>query len=351
MSRLKKDKQRKRHSFRWINLLITAFVFVVILVTMLIVIGIEYLLLHYDILKTDDVVTGVSLSMLLLASTIIGTVITFGVTFFLLKPVKTAIRGLYQLADGKYDTRINTYQVPILQEYVESFNTLAEELQNTEMLRSDFVNNFSHEFKTPIVSIRGFARLLQKGNLSAEKQQEYLDIIVSESTRLAAMATNVLNLTKIENQNILSRIESFNLSEQLRTCILLLSDKWEEKQLTIEADFEEVFCSGNQELLQQVWINLIDNAIKFAAFCGIVAVDVHKEESCVVVTVCDTGVQIPQEAQKYIFDKFYQADTSHATAGNGVGLAIVAKVVALHKGSVRVESSPELTSFIVSLPQ
>ena len=232
-----------------------------------------------------------------------------------------------------------------------SFNTLAAELENTEMLRSDFVNNFSHEFKTPIVSIRGFARLLKRGSLPEAKCEEYLDIIINESTRLAEMASNVLNLTKIENQGILTDVTRFCLSEQLRHTILLFDKKLDAKHLTLTAGFVEHMISGNQELLSQVWINLMDNAVKFANDGGTIDMLIAETDQQILVTIRNTGSGISEEAQKRIFNKFYQGDTSHATQGNGIGLAIVKKIVELHHGKVQVECYDPYTAFCVKLPK
>lgn len=153
---------------------------------------------------------------------------------------------------------------------------MAEELENTQMLRSDFINNFSHEFKTPIVSIAGFAKLLRRGNLTDAQKEEYLAIIEEESLRLAAMATNVMNLTKVENQTILTDLTTFNLSEQIRACVLLLEEKWSRKELDLDLEFPEYTIRANEELLKQVWINLLDNAIKYSPNYGEIGVRIPR---------------------------------------------------------------------------
>jgi len=238
----------------------------------------------------------------------------------------------------------------VFQPVTESFNKLAEELQNTEMLRSDFINNFSHEFKTPIVSIAGFTKLLKRGNLTEEQQREYLGIIEEESLRLSAMATNVLNMTKIENQTILTDTTTFNVSEQIRSAILLLDEKWDRKHIELSADFSEYTITGNEEMMKQVWINLLDNAVKFTPDFGSVRVDLEAKDNWLTVCFANTGSIIPPEKLGKIWNKFYQADESHASAGNGIGLAIVKKVTELHGGKVSVTSENELTTFMVVLP-
>jgi signal transduction histidine kinase len=260
-----------------------------------------------------------------------------------------------RLAQGDFETRIESKGMlsnhPAVKGINDSFNKLAEELENTEMLRGDFINNFSHEFKTPIVSIAGFAKLLKRGNLTEEQRQAYLDSIEEESLRLSYMATNVLNLTKVENQTILSEVTSFNLSEQVRSAVLLLEAKWSEKNIDLQLDFDEHTVEGNEELLKQVWINLMDNAVKFSPRCGAVLLDVTEEGSTVRVTVSNTGPEIPPEKREKIFGKFYQGDESHATEGNGIGLAIVKRVVDLHGGTVEITCKDGMTSFTVTLPR
>jgi len=281
--------------------------------------------------------------------------IGFGISMFALRypmrPVKRLINGMNRLSEGNFEERLDFGDVGPLKELAETFNTLASELQNTEMLRSDFVNNFSHEFKTPIVSIHGFAQLLQKAKNLTEEQQEYVDVIADESMRLAYMATNVLNLTKIENQHILVNVTEFNLSEQIRKCILLLEQKWSERELSFDADFGEHDIRGDRELLKQVWVNLLDNAVKFSPHGGEIIVEIKETEEHILISVKNTGPMISEEEKKRLFDKFWQGDSSHAAQGTGIGLSVVRKIVELHKGGISVESTPEKTSFIVSLPR
>jgi signal transduction histidine kinase len=241
--------------------------------------------------------------------------------------------------------------VPSLAELSESFNTLATELGNTEMLRSDFINDFSHEFKTPIVSIVGFARLLKSDQLTEEERRQYIQAIEEESMRLSLMSTNILNLTKVENQTILNEVSEFNLSEQIRSCILLLEKEWDNKALELQVDFDEYTVTGNEELLKQVWINLIGNAIKFTPRCGTVSVDIHDEGENIKVDVSNTGSEIPRDKIEKIWTKFYQADESHSTDGNGIGLPIVKRIVELHSGSVSVKSENCITVFSVVIPK
>lgn len=236
--------------------------------------------------------------------------------------------------------------------FIRSFNKAAEELGNTEILRKDFINNFSHEFKTPIVSISGFADLLlEEDDLAPEEQKEYLTIIRDESKRLAALATNILTLNRIENQSILTDKAAFPLDEQLRQSILVTQQKWRDKALDFEADLPAAGYTGSEALLKEVWLNLLDNAAKFSPEGGQITLRLRKDADAFVVAVTDHGEGMDAGTQAHIFEQFYQGDTSHTTQGNGLGLSMVKKVLELHGGSIRVDSAPGQGScFTVTLP-
>ena len=336
-------------------------IFAIIWISILLAAAIVALLIRFGIYPYQEVAalehTGNAYSLMwltVLVSLVIGSTAAFLTTKYSMDPVGRLVTHINRLASGDYRTRLSDKDflagTPAFQSVTESFNKLAEELQNTEMLRSDFINNFSHEFKTPIVSIAGFTKLLKRGNLTEEQQREYLDIIEEESLRLSAMATNVLNMTKIENQTILTDTTTFNVSEQIRSAILLLDEKWDKKYIELSADFSEYTITGNEEMLKQVWINLLDNAVKFTPDFGSVRVDLAVSDRHLTVSIANTGSTIPPEKLTKIWNKFYQADESHASAGNGIGLAIVKKVTELHGGKVSVTSENELTTFTVMLP-
>ena len=272
-----------------------------------------------------------------------------------LRPIRHMIDDMKRLAAGDFSVRISNQgrmRPRELREFTAAFNTAAEELGGTEILRKDFINNFSHEFKTPITSIGGFADLiLEDDEMPDEECQEYLQIISKEAHRLANLATNVLALSRIEAQTILTDTERFNLTEQLRQVVLMMEQKWASKELEIRLDADECQYTGNEALLKEVWINLLDNAIKFSPSEGEVELTLRQTGQGVEVTVRDYGSGMDKSVQSHIFDQFYQGDTSHKTEGNGLGLAMVKKIVVLHGGTVTVVSTPELGStFITKLP-
>ena len=264
--------------------------------------------------------------------------------------------GLREIARGNFKARVpekdKKEAVTELGDLERTFNQMASDLDGIEMFRNDFINDFSHEFKTPIVSIRGFARRLQSENLSDEERREYIDIIVTESERLSTMAQNVLLLTKLENQTIVSEKTEFYLDEQIRRCILLLEKNWTEKNIELDLDLDEVKYVFNEEMLSHVWINLISNAIKFTPDGGRVECRLKKNDDGVAFSIKDSGEGMSEEVKRRIFEKFYQGDSSHSTAGNGIGLNIVKRVVDLARGSVDVESEVGNGSmFTVTLPK
>ena len=296
-----------------------------------------------------------SLIFMLLINVGLGIIIAAFLARNFLIYVNRIINRMNRLASGDYSARLS-YGKPIcfhptIIEITSSFNRMAEELEKTEMHRMDFINNLSHEFKTPIVSIAGFAKMLKKENLSGKQRKEYLDIIEEEAKRLADMATNVLNMTKVENQTILTDVTKFNLSEQILSSVLLLEEKWNKKNLELDLDFDEYDIHANEELLKEVWINLIDNAVKFSTENGGVSIKIEELAQKYRITVSNTGEEIEAENRKKIFHKFYQADESHATEGNGIGLVIVKRVVELHKGKVNVECKDGMVSFKVEIPK
>lgn len=349
----KREKQRK-HRFS-LTLMLSAVVFCVLLIASLLALTIVSILAKTGVINQmgDTFALKDIVWLMVLTSIVIGTGITLAAGKFPLIPINEVVNKLNALASGNFKTRLSFGKLlsknPTFGELSESFNTLAEELENTEMLRSDFINNFSHEFKTPIVSIAGFAKLLKKGNLSEEQKMQCLGAIEEESIRLSRMATNVLNLTKVENQTILTDITEYNLSEQIRSCVLLLESAWDKKNIDLQLDFDEFYIEANEELMKQVFINLIDNAIKFTDYGGTVAIRINNTGDRYSVAVKNTGSEISPEDQKKIWNKFYQADESHSTEGNGIGLAIVKRVVDLHNGEIEVESANEVTAFTVTL--
>lgn len=352
---MKRIKATKRMG---LTFLLATLIFAVQLVAVLIAVVVIAFLMNTGVVaefSRENTTPGSILLLMAVISVISGSIVAAVSGKFYLLPINRFIDQMNRLASGDFKARIY-FGKPIARhstfcEISDSFNAMAEELENTEVLRSDFINNFSHEFKTPIVSIAGFAKLLRKGNLTPEQQEEYLAVIEEESLRLAHMATSVLDLTKIENQNILTDVQDYNLSEQIRSAILLLEDRWTRKNIDFNLQIGEIAITANEEMLKQAWINLLDNAVKYSEEDCCVEVTLEEQGDKIVTKIGNTGKTIPKESLGKIFNKFYQADESHHAKGNGIGLAIVKKVVELHNGTVTAESGPEQTVFTVILPK
>ncbi len=287
-----------------------------------------------------------------LSSTIIGTGVSLFVTRHFFKPVDGIIKSQKKVANGDFSVRVTPPKSDtIITDLVDGFNTMTEELGSTEMFRNDFINNFSHEFKTPIVSIKGFAKQLQNDDISEEQKKEYISIIVNESDRLASMSSNILLLTKFENQQMVTDKTEFYLDEQIRKCILLLEKQWSRKNIEFDIDLNEIKYYSNEEMLSHVWLNILGNAIKFTPENGMVRIKCYSDGSNVTVRISDNGIGMSEKTQKHIFDKFYQGDDSHKSTGNGLGLPLAKRVVTLCGGTISVRSHEnDGTTFIVRLP-
>lgn len=259
------------------------------------------------------------------------------------RPVRRIIEGTERIMEGDLTVRMEPFPglgvQPGFNTIIASFNRMAEELGSVEALRTDFISNVSHELKTPLAVIQNYGVMLQSQNLSEDKRREYAKAITESSRRLAGLITNILKLNRLENQQIFPTARRYNLGEQLAECLLDFENTWEEKEIEIDTDIEEeVFVLSDDELLSLVWNNLFSNAFKFTEPHGQVFVSLKTQGDLAVVRVRDSGCGISKETGRHIFEKFYQGDTSHATQGNGLGLALVKRVVDIVGGNISVES-------------
>ena len=346
-----KTKTEKTRRLRRLKFFFIFAVFGILSGTLGLLVGTLYILMNAGIIHIEIVTIPAwfLILILILSSIILGVTISILLSKHVIKTADTIAKGMMELAKGNFDTRINLGENQESKQLAESFNKLAEELQNIKVLRSDFINEFAHEFKTPIVSLKGFAELLSAGNLTEEQKKEYIDIILQESRRLSSLSTNLLELSKVEKQKILTDVTEFNVSEQIRSCVLLLEKKWSEKDMNLILDFEEFKILANEDLLKQVWINLIDNAIKFSYDSGLLEIIIEQQQSGIVVSIKNQGKPLKEEDYEKVFEKFYRADD--ASEGNGVGLAIVKNAVDLHGGVVRAYNQVGYTVFSVYLPK
>lgn len=248
--------------------------------------------------------------------------------------------GITSVAEGDLDVVLDLNNSGEYREMYENFNRMVRELKNTKVEMQNFINDFSHEFKTPITSIHGFAELLLEENISVEDRKQYLQIILEESQRLASLSQNTLLLSKLDAQEVLTDKKEFQLDEQIKKCAILLFRQIEKKQIILNMELAPVTYYGSAELLHQVWMNLISNAIKFTPNGGEITIIMIAVGNQITINISDTGIGMDEETARLIFNKYYQGDSSHATAGFGLGLSIVKRIVDLCKGEIIVTSVP-----------
>ncbi len=288
----------------------------------------------------------------LIISTVIATIISGIASKRILRPIRTLSKATEEVAKGNFSVKIGIpkdYEFALL---AKNFNKMVHELSSIETLRNDFVSNVSHEIKTPIASIQGFAKLIQDKNLNDDERSEFTDIIISESSRLSKLTSNILKLSKLENQEVITGKAEFALDEQIRCAILIMEPEWSEKGIDLDIDLDKVSIIGNEDLLQQVWLNIIGNAIKFTEKGGTIGIKLMDLQDKIVIKVSDNGVGMNEETRRHIFDKFYQGDKSHLSEGNGLGLSLVKRIIELCDGEIKVRSKLNYgTTFTIELPK
>lgn len=302
--------------------------------------------------KLDDAGSLFAYTAIILAiSLVVGTALAVLYSRIMVKETKPYIEALQRISECDFSVRVSDSDLLSDLHLSENFNRMVEQLASVETLRESFVSDFSHEFKTPIVSIAGFATLLKDPNLTTAERNEYLDVIIDESNRLVGLSESVLMLTRLDSQVVVN--ECYRLDEQIRQCVLLFDKGCTERRITIEPNLDVDEIVGCQKLNSQIWMNLLGNAVKFTPDGGKITISASKdEEGNVVVAVADTGIGMDEETQRNIFNKFYQGDKSRTTAGNGLGLSIVKKIVDMQQGTISVQSAPgQGSTFVVTLPQ
>ena len=344
--------------FKAINNYLMFFLLVAFLVTCCIMLFTNMLMQSLDIMLTDEhLQTAAKLTFV----NVIGLSFLFTLADALRRKL-TVERSARHIAEAAKKIVAGDFSVRVtpptrfgiddhFREIVDCFNRMAQELSGVETLRTDFISNVSHEMKTPLAVIHNFGTLLQAPELSDEKRIEYARSVTENSRRLADMMTNILKLNKLENQQIFPNAERYNLGEQLCEALLQYESVWEKERIEIETDIaEEVFVQADRELLSLVWNNLLSNAFKFTPSGGTVSLTLASTERYAIIKVQDTGCGMSPETGAHIFEKFYQGDTSHATRGHGLGLALVKRVVDIVHGEISVESAlGEGTTFTVKI--
>ena len=335
-------RSSKRHNiFTRITFIVVLCLFVLLMVTMIATLGLTSLIAQHwkvdedNILLFGTVVLGISI--------VFGVALSFAYSAIIVKASRPYLEALQKVAEGDFSVRIEDPAVFANFNIAKNFNYMTSQLQSVETLRENFVSDFSHEFKTPISSISGFAKLLKSPDLSVEQRNEYLDVIIDESRRLVELSESVLMLNRLDSTDEIEK-DVYSLDEQLRQCVLMFEQQCEEKGLELNVELESLDIKSNYKLLSQVIVNLLSNAVKFTDRGGSIDVTCKTVGLNALISVADTGCGMDEETKSNIFNKFFQGDKSHTTAGNGLGLSIVKKIVDLLDGQIFVDSKPGVGS-------
>lgn len=322
------------------------------LATAIITASITLFLFHFGFLNSREGFPFFPIVFLFLGSAMLGIIISLFLGRKILTPITKLSQGFQEIAKGNFKVQLEeTSDVREIKEMSHNFNRMVQELDNIETLRTDFVTSVSHEFKTPLAAIEGYATLLQEQQLAEAERFDYTKMIIESTKQLSTLTGNILLLSKLENQNDIPDKKRFRLDEQIRESILLLENNWSEKEIEMDIDLQKLYYVGSQSLLRQVWSNLLDNAIKFTGKGGLIEVSMICGNDYVCVNIRDSGRGMEENELLHIFDRFYQGDSARKDHGNGLGLALVKRIVSMCEGEITVTSEKEKGSiFSVTLP-
>lgn len=345
--RFKKDKKKSK-----IIIIFALITSCLVLVLYTLLLAISYLLIQHGHLVIDQPFNSLPLICFVIIGFIIGIIISSMIMKILYRPINKMSQNFKKISKGEFNIKIEDETLfDEINELYKNFNIMTKELSSIETLRNDFVVNVSHEFKTPLATIEGYATLLQDVNLDSERRNIYTEKIIESTRSLSTLTKNILTLSKLENQDLVSDKKMFLLDEQIKQTIIDLESYWSNKNIEFDLDLDETYYSTNEGLSRQIWYNLINNAIKYSNDFGKISISIKKDDNSIIVIISDNGIGMSKETLQHIFDKFYQADTSHKSEGNGLGLALVKRIITLLKGSIDVESQVNVGStFKISLP-
>lgn len=291
-------------------------------------------------------------SIILLSLSVLTTSIVLGfIVKNLLSGIKILGEAMEKASQGDFSCKVNIQGPSELKYLGNTFNQMLDDLSSIEMLKNDFISNFSHEFKTPLSSIKGFVNLINKGNITKDEEKKYLTIISTEIERISSLANNTLLLSKLNTETKVSSLQTVKVDETVREAIILLAKSLEDKNIVLITDLQSVNIKTNHDYLKQILINLISNAIKFTEKDGEIVINTYKENDNAKIMIKDNGIGMSEETKKKIFDNYYQGDTSHSKEGYGLGLSIVKRIISLLEGNIEVDSTlNEGSTFIITLP-
>lgn len=348
---MKKERRRNlRNTALWLHFTITIFDIFLIVSILLFVLALAADRLGF--FRQHSPSPLFLILMMLIISVISATSISALIAKRVLMSISEMSRAAQEVAKGNFDVKLSeSNHILEIYELQHNFNIMTSELRGIETLRNDFIVNVSHEFKTPLAAIDGYATLIQDPDMPEDERLEYIGMIIESARQLSRLTGNILKLSKLENQELVYDKKEYSLDEQIRQAVLWLEREWSPKDINFEINLEECKYYGNSDLMMQIWINLIGNAVKFTDNGGNISISLVRCDDKVIFTITDNGIGMDEKTKEHIFEKFYQADGTRGKAGNGLGLALVKRITDMCKGEVSVESSPGVGSqFKVVLP-
>lgn len=344
----------KKHTLKFLFPFIVN-IFITLIITIITSVFAFIIALRFNILSVDNpnpsfpvfIITAVSIAIATFFTAILGMMIHSYIS-----PIRNLVDATQQVAKGDFTIKLNeSYKDGEVKNMNIAFNKMVRELNSIETLRNDFIVNVSHEFKTPLATIEGYATLLQESNISDNERFEYTTMILESSKQLSSLSGNILKLSKLETQEIITEENYFYLDEQLRQALLFLENNWSKKNIDIDMDLTTTHYYGNEDLLMQVWLNIFGNAIKFTPDNGTIATSLKSADDGIYVSISDTGIGMSDKVKKRVFEKFYQGDSSRNFEGNGLGLTLVKRIIDLCGCGITVESEVNKGStFTIFLP-
>ncbi len=328
----------------------TGIVFASQLVSLVLFYGMNILGMQLEFFNLEETPPILTFSILLIISSVVGVGISFLLAKILTTPLKKLQKASEEISKGNFDVAIEPSKNPVLNDLIEDFNKMARELKSIETLKSDFISNVSHEFKTPLAVIQSYSKALRRKDLDDETRKKYEKVLDNNIKKLTNLTSNILNLSKIENQQMVIDKTNFLLDEQIRQSILTLEPEWSAKNIEFDLNLTKTVYNGSKELMSQVWQNLIGNAIKFSHDGGKIYISIKKERGKIIVTITDAGIGMSEETLNHMYEKFFQGDNSRTSVGNGLGLSLVSRIIAISEGEISATSKlGEGTTFTVTL--
>lgn len=340
MKNVKTPEQKKFQTRVFKNLL--GLVSIMLLIITVVMIIFTAIFSQFEVFNLNFLISNGTFYLIVAIAFVITLVIAIFISKEFSKPLSELSEATKLVGSGNFDVKLERpkkkKKKDEIDEVYESFNKMVDELKHNEIFKTDFISNVSHEIKTPLATIQGYATLLQDSKLTKSKRDEYLNTIIDATKRLTTLTTNILKLSKLENQGIFAERKVYNVAEQIRQVVVSLESGWAAKDIELNIDLDEISLKLDEELMNQVWKNIIENAIKFSNQEGKIDISLKQQGKTVIAKISDNGIGMDDTTKKHLFDKFYQGDNSHSKEGNGLGLALTKRILDIHEAKIEVKS-------------